>query len=105
MNSFEEAIEVIEKYGWRQGSVGSTTQGFCLSGALGHVALQHQEQWGNNDVRTWTTHLCHWRYFFSDTMKTASILNWNDTYNRKKSDVLEALRVVAKAWANKEVVE
>lgn len=33
-NMAQEALDILHKYGWHQGSIGSTDEGFCIGGAL-----------------------------------------------------------------------
>lgn len=103
MNPYEETIEVLEKYGWIQGQAGSTHMGFCLSGALTFTCnKRYRVQPLDREVLIRREHeLLTWRHFFIDTSGIGCIPNWNDTPGRTKEEVLEELRIVAKAWANK----
>jgi len=99
MNPYEAAIEVLEKHGWIQGT-SHTVWGYCLSGALGVVAgirVGEVTYTGCARYDNWSTY-CK---FFRAQLRIQSIPFWNDRPARTKEEVLEALRVVAKAWANK----
>lgn len=104
MNPYEETIEVLEKYGWIREQAGNTRIGFCVSGALIYVA--HQQYCMQPGTAEGIVHrerdLLAWRHFFCNTTGIYSVADWNDRDGRTKEEVLEELRIVAKAWANKD---
>jgi hypothetical protein len=44
----EQAIEVIEKYGWHRDGFGSDLVGYCLAGSLARVGTAIRENWWDN---------------------------------------------------------
>lgn len=87
MNPFEEAIDLLEKYGWRQGGDGNRRVGFCVRGAL----LEVCKPAGDNYVEAY--------HCFKGVVKSKSATSWNDTSSRTEDQVIEALRQASKDWA------
>lgn len=83
-----KAAEIIEERGWCQGSYNKETGEVCAKGGLRKaVGWPHQDGEGY--------------YGALDALYTligaGTILSWNDTPGRTKSDVITALRQAAEA--------
>lgn len=105
MNPFEEAIDLIERHGWKQMMFGNEKVGYCPAGALNAVMSKRrgtsererelftQEVMVNPSVREWAEFLCQ-------ATGLDSVVRWNDRPGRTKEEVLEKLRIASKEWAN-----
>lgn len=94
MNPFEQTIEILEKRGWTKGRMVSPTGRLCLQAAIVTAV--------DGCIRsTWSKEACEALRFFCGTAGIASIPTWNDQCGRTFEEVIEELRIVAKAWANK----
>lgn len=94
MNPFEQAIEILEKRGWTKGRMVSSDGRLCLQAAI-VIAV-------DGYIRsTWSKKACEALIFFCDTTGIPTIPAWNDRYGLTFEEVIDELRIVAKAWANK----
>lgn len=94
MNPFEQTIELLEKWGWTKGQMQSVTGRLCLQAAIVKAVDGHL-------TRPWSKEAQKALDFFCDTTGIIHIPIWNDTYGRTLEQVIDELRIVAKAWANK----
>lgn len=74
------ARELIVEHGWRQGDLGTITEGFCILGALDYhlVVVEHDANVARGERVL--------QYLESFT--GGDVVSWNDLEGRTKEDVL-----------------
>lgn len=90
-DTLRAAVELLEIYGWCQGSLGNTSIGFCAVGAinaasrgLAHSPLDKQQRHGKACERLFSAINGHTHRY--------GVASWNDDPDRTKDEVLEAFR-------------
>ena len=83
IQDLEASRDIIEKYGWIQGDLGNTEQGFCMMGAIDqHI---HTEEHDSNPGRFYRAY---------KTLRLVighnHISEWNDKEGRTKEEVITA---------------
>lgn len=86
----KQAAQLIESYGWIQGSIGGHDRGFCIIGALDEVAMGY----GLVGSRLAEEAMRRVRVV---TDAPDGIVHWNDYPGRTREQVLFALQSAA-AW-------
>ena len=77
------ARDLIETYGWRQGSYGSPQVGFCSTGAL-RYALRY----GDGEYVDWATYDRCYMALVNAMESPESLLMFNDLLSRRKSEIV-----------------
>jgi hypothetical protein len=80
-----DAADLIEKEGWVQREYGRIGRGFCIEGAIKHIAYPSM-QFDAMSEAVWA---------MEHHVRTANIPTWNDRLGRTKAEVLAALRAAA----------
>jgi hypothetical protein len=83
-----EAVAILEKYGWQQGTMGDKRAGFCALGAI--------SQAGEIDEYGFSGHSpAHYEAACKLSSMVGHIPTWNDNGIRTKEEVIAVLRRVA----------
>lgn len=89
------AIEVIETYGWQQGTYGNDEIGFCTVGALcydeGEVATNIRQR----SIAIWNAYFVLEHWLTENFGCLVSVEAWNDRQVTSQDDVLSYLRKAA----------
>lgn len=83
---FTKAADVLEAFGWIQGTFGNIESGFCALGAIGRA----EDELGRigTDLEPLHAAIRH----ASGGQATPSIVVWNDAPGRTQAEVVTALR-------------
>lgn len=87
-DAVEGTLEILRKYGWKQGDYGSPEDGYCLIGGMSR--WEAESGWWTNSS-------------FAAVLEATGcgIATWNDEPGRTQADVEELLMTVAKDLRNK----
>ena len=102
--TLNEAADLIEEYGWIQGSRGNPAVGFCAVGAIAYTLTGDSKP---VDLPPAFWHACR---FMEEWLKTNGhscrlmIIPWNDTGGRTASEVVDGLRAAARSARHRDVV-